>query len=315
MAERVVVTGGAGFIGTHSVDALTGDGASVLVMDDMSHASGRALPAACDVVVADVAAQEARDAIGRFEPSAILHLAAQGGVNRSWREPSVDARINVLGTVSVLHAARDAGCRVVLASSGGAVYGATDALPATEDAPAAPRSPYGAAKLAMETYLAMFARTGGPGGIALRYGNVYGPGQDGTGEAGVVAITCTRLLNGEPPRLRGDGSQTRDFVYVSDVAAANLAALRSAMSGVMNIGTGAETSVREVIERIAAIADYRGDTEVVALPPGEVRRSRLDIALARRSLVWQPRTALDDGLTRTYAHFRDALRAQPSGQP
>ena len=171
MAERVVVTGGAGFIGTHTVDALMDDGAAVLVIDDMSHASTRALHASCDVVVADVEGEDARDAIGRFEPTAILHLAAQGGVNRSWREPTVDVRINVLGTVNVLQAARDAGCRVVLASSGGAVYGATDVLPAVEDTPPAPRSPYGVAKLSMETYLGMFARTGGPEGIALRYGN------------------------------------------------------------------------------------------------------------------------------------------------
>ena len=314
MAERVVVTGGAGFIGTHSVDALMGDGAAVLVIDDMSHASTRALHASCDVVVADVEGEDARDAIGRFEPTAILHLAAQGGVNRSWREPTVDVRINVLGTVNVLQAARDAGCRVVLASSGGAVYGATDVLPAVEDTPPAPRSPYGVAKLSMETYLGMFARTGGPEGIALRYGNVYGPGQDGTGEAGVVAITCTRVLSGMPPRLRGDGAQTRDFVYVTDVAAANLVALRSASSGVMNIGTGVETSVREVIERICAIADYQGDPEMVPLPPGEVRRSRLAVDLARTELAWQPRVALDDGLARTYAYFGDAMRAQPSGQ-
>jgi len=194
------------------------------------------------------------------------------------------------------------------------VYGATDVLPTLEDTPPAPRSPYGVAKLSMETYLGMFARTGGPEGIALRYGNVYGPGQDGTGEAGVVAITCTRVLSGMPPRLRGDGAQTRDFVYVTDVAAANLLALRSAISGVMNIGTGVETSVREVIERICAIAEYHGDTEMVPLPPGEVRRSRLAVDLARTELAWQPRVALDDGLARTYAYFSDAMGAQPSGQ-
>ena len=221
MPERVVVTGGAGFIGTHSVEALLGEGASVRVIDDMSHASTRELPMTCDLVVADLDSEEARRAITAFKPTAILHLAAQGGVNRSWREPLVDARINVLGTVSVLQAARDTGCRVVLASSGGAVYGAAENLPTAEDAPPAPRSPYGTAKLAMETYLAMFARSGGPAGMALRYSNVYGPGQDGTGEAGVVAITCTRLLSDLPPRLRGDGAQTRDFVYATDVAAAN----------------------------------------------------------------------------------------------
>ena len=314
MAERVVVTGGAGFIGTHSVEALIGDGASVLVIDDMSHASTRPLPSTCEVVVADVGGAEARHVISRFEPSAVLHLAAQGGVNRSWREPAVDARINVLGTVNVLQAARDAGCRVVLASSGGAVYGAVDDLPASEDAATAPRSPYGAAKLAMETYLAMFSRTGGPGGMALRYGNVYGPGQDGTGEAGVVAITCTRLLRGMQPCLRGDGSQTRDFVYVADVAAANVAALRSSSSEVVNIGTDRETPVRDVIERICAVAGYRGDIETVELPAGEVRRSRLSIGRARETLGWEPRVELDDGVARTYKYFSDAEAMQASGQ-
>jgi UDP-glucose 4-epimerase len=315
MAERVVVTGGAGFIGSHSVEGLLGEGASVLVIDDMSHASTRPLPATCAVLVADIAGEEARRVIAAFKPTAILHLAAQGGVNRSWREPLVDARINVLGTVSVLRVARDTGCRVVLASSGGAVYGAAEHLPAVEDTQPAPRSPYGTAKLATETYLAMFARSGGPGGMALRYSNVYGPGQDGTGEAGVVAITCTRLLSGLPPRLRGDGSQTRDFVYVADVVAANLAALHSATDGVLNTGTGVETAVREVIERISAVAGYRGETEVVPLPAGEVSRSRLDVRSARTVLGWEPRVALDDGLARTFEYFRDALPAQPSGKP
>lgn len=314
MADRIVVTGGAGFIGTHSVEALLGDGAAVLVIDDMSHASTRALPPACEAVIADVAGETARHTIKAFAPTGILHLAAQGGVNRSWREPAVDARINVLGTVSVLLAAREAGCRVVIASSGGAVYGAAETFPATEDSPPAPRSPYGAAKHAIEAYLAMFARSGGPPGLALRYSNVYGPGQDGTGEAGVVAITCTRLLHGMSPRLRGDGSQTRDFVFVEDVAAANVAALRSSHGGVCNIGTGVETSVRDVIVRVCAAAGYRGEIEEVPLPEGEVRRSCLDVSRARATLGWAPTVGLDAGLARTFAYFRDAQPATRSGQ-
>jgi UDP-glucose 4-epimerase len=313
MADRIVVTGGAGFIGTHSVEALLGDGATVLVIDDMSHPSTRPLPAACDVVTADIAGETARHAIKSFTPTGILHLAAQGGVNRSWREPAVDARINVLGSVSVLLAAREAGCRVVIASSGGAVYGAVETFPVTEAAPPAPRSPYGAAKHAIEAYLAMFARSGGPGGLALRYSNVYGPGQDGTGEAGVVAITCTRLLQAMAPRLRGDGSQTRDFIFVEDVAAANVAALRVSHVGVCNIGTGVETAVRDVITGVCAAAGYDGEIEEVALPEGEVRRSCLDISRARTLLGWAPRVTLDAGLARTFAYFRDARPAPASG--
>ena len=302
--QRVVVTGGAGFIGVHTVEALLGDGAAILVVDDLSHPSDRRLPAAADLEVGDVGSQRARSAIVAFQPSAVLHLAAQGGVLRSWREPAVDARINVEGTVSVLQAARDAGCaRVVVASSGGALYGATGALPSPETTQPAPRSPYGAAKLAAERYVDLFTRSGALQGIALRYGNVYGPGQDGTGEAGLIAITSTRLAAGAPPRVRGDGEQTRDFVHATDVARANVLALRAEVIGALNVGTGRETSVNRVVEMLAEAAGYRGDVERTAMPEGEVRRSCLDIARARSALGWVPQVRLDRGLAETYAHF------------
>ena len=204
--QRVVVTGGAGFIGVHSVEALLVAGADVLVIDDLRHASYRLLPAAARLEAADIAEDPARDAIRAWKPTAVLHLAAQGGVNRSWREPAADAHINVLGTVSILTAAIAAGCRrVVVASSGGALYGAARRLPTPEDEPTQPRSPYGTAKLCIEHYLGHFTRAGAIDALALRYGNVYGPGQDGTGEAGVVAISSLRLLGGTgagPPRRR-----------------------------------------------------------------------------------------------------------------
>src|SRR6202011_116959 len=201
---RVAVTGGAGFIGTHTVEALIATDATVLVIDDMRHASQRRLPAQVEIVEHDVASPAARGALQTFKPEAILHLAAQGGVNRSWREPVEDARCNVMGTVSVLQAAADAACsRVVIASSGGALYGDSPRLPSSEDEPAAPRSPYGAAKLSAEAYLRLFAAGGTLSGCALRYGNVYGPGQDGTSEAGVVAISCRRLLAKLAPEIRG----------------------------------------------------------------------------------------------------------------
>jgi UDP-glucose 4-epimerase len=303
--RRVVVTGGAGFIGVHSVEALIEAGAAVLVIDDLRHASDRPLPSVARLEVADVAEATARAAIEGWKPTAILHLAAQGGVNRSWREPALDAHINVLGTVSVLVAAMASGCRrVVVASSGGALYGAADRLPTPEDEPAQPRSPYGTAKLSIEHYLGHFNRAGALEALALRYGNVYGPGQDGTGEAGVVAITSRRLLEGSAPVIRGTGDQTRDFTYVGDIVAANLLGLASDVTGALNIGTGRETAIGDLVRRLCELAGYGGEPERGPLPPGEVARSALDNALAAERLGWGPSVSLDDGLARTLQSFR-----------
>jgi UDP-glucose 4-epimerase len=304
--QRMVVTGGAGFIGVHSVEALIDAGAEVLVIDDLRHASYRPLPGSARLEVADVAEEPARAAIEAWRPAAILHLAAQGGVNRSWREPALDAHINVLGTVSVLAAAIAAGCRrVVVASSGGALYGAARRLPTPEDEPTEPRSPYGTAKLSIEHYLAHFTRAGAIDALALRYGNVYGPGQDGTGEAGVVAISSRRLLEGRAPVIRGDGAQTRDFTYVGDVVAANVLGLTSNATGALNIGTGRETAIGDLVRRLCELAGYAGEPEREALPPGEVARSALENALAADRLGWSPRVSLDEGLARTLESFRD----------
>jgi UDP-glucose 4-epimerase len=303
--KRVVVTGGAGFIGVHSVEALLEAGAEVLVVDDLRHASYRPLPAEAELAVADIAEAPARATIEDWKPAAILHLAAQGGVNRSWREPAEDAHINVLGTVSVLTAALAAGCRrVVVASSGGALYGAAKRLPTLEDEPTQPRSPYGTAKLCIEHYLGLFTRTGSLDALALRYGNVYGPGQDGTGEAGVVAISSHRLLSGKAPVIRGDGSQTRDFTYVGDIVAANVLGLASTVTGALNIGTGRETAIGDLVHRLCVIAGFGGEPEREPLPNGEVARSALDNALAGDRLGWRPHVSLDDGLARTLESFR-----------
>lgn len=302
--ERVVVTGGAGFIGVHTVEALLADGCAVLVIDNLSHPSDRALPGACDLVVRDVRDAEARTALTAFTPTTVLHLAAQGGVNRSWRDPGADARSNVQGTVSVLDAARECACpRVVIASSGGALYGAADQLPSNEDTCAQPRSPYGTAKWAIEQYLGYFARAGAFAALALRYGNVYGPGQDGTGEAGVVAITSTRLVNGDRPIVRGSGEQTRDFVYVGDVVRANVTAVHSAAVSAVNIGTGLETSVNRVVETLCQAAGFERAPERVDMPPGEVARSCLDVSRAKSLLGWSADVDLERGLGDTYAHF------------
>jgi len=305
---RVVVTGGAGFIGTHTVERLLADGDAVLVIDDMRHASYRPLSGSVDLSTLDVASAEARDVIARFRPDAIVHLAAQAGVNRSWREPVADARNNVLGLVSILQAAADTGCRrVVFASSGGALYGDADRLPTPEDQVQRPRSPYGCAKAAGEVYLFSFAHACGFSPIALRYGNVYGPGQDGTGEAGVVAISSQKLVRGQPPSIRGDGQQTRDFVFVTDVAEANRIAVRSDGSGSFNIGTGREASVNEVVGRLREAAGFAAPTTTEPAPPGEVRRSCLDASRAHDVLGWSAGTDLAGGLATTFESFAGAV--------
>ena len=308
--SRVLVTGGAGFIGIHTVRALVGQGCTVLVIDDLRHACGEALPAGVELVTDELSTEAAAAAVSRFRPEAVVHLAAQGGVSRSLRDPAGDAAANVVATVALLKACADARVRrVVFASSGGAVYGHARTLPTPESCPAEPLSPYGAAKLAGEGYLGMFRRTYGLESISLRFGNVYGPHQDGTGEAGVVAITCHRLLSGETPEIRGDGEQTRDFVFVADVVEAVLAALASEASGPFNIGSGRETSVNRVVGGLLDAAGRTGPAEHVPGRPGEVRRAHLDVARAASELGWRARTGLEEGLALTLESF--ARRERP----
>ena len=309
--KRILVTGGAGFIGLHTARRMVGEGFTVLVLDDLRHACNEPLPPSVELDTADLNSPAAAHAVARFRPDAILHLAAQGGVSRSVRDPAGDALVNVLGTVALLKASADAGCRrFVFASSGGAIYGRAARLPTPERTSPKPLSPYGAAKLAAEGYLGMFARTFGLRTLALRYSNVYGPFQDGTGEAGVVAITCERLLSGRAPEIRGDGRQTRDFVFVADVADANLRALHSRVTGAMNIGTGVASSVHTVIDELVATAAYRGPIESVEGRPGEVRDTALDTRRAANLLDWRAATQLRDGLGQTFRSFRE--RARPA---
>jgi UDP-glucose 4-epimerase len=311
--RRVLVTGGAGFIGSHTVARLVAEGSTVLVLDDLRHACGAPLPQRVELTEADLNSAAAAQAVARFRPDAILHLAAQGGVSRSVRDPAGDALVNVVGTVALLKASADAGCRrFVFASSGGAIYGRASRLPTPETTTARPLSPYGAAKLGAEGYLGMFARTFGLSTLALRYSNVYGPFQDGTGEAGVVAITCERLLSDRPPEIRGDGEQTRDFVFVADVAQANLGALQRPAEGVINIGTGTATSVRTVIDTLIGIAGYPGPATMVDGRPGEVRDTALDTARAARLLGWRAHTPLPDGLRQTFTSFRQRAGGSPA---
>src|SRR5207253_442256 len=307
--RRVLVTGGAGFIGVHSVAALNREGFEVLVLDDLRHACGEPLPAGADLIEAELSSPQAAAAVAGFRPQLALHLAAQGGVSRSVRDPAGDAQVNVVGTVAMLKACADAGCRrFVFASSGGAIYGRAAHLPAAERTAPRPLSPYGAAKLAGEGYLGLFSRTFHLPTLVLRYSNVYGPFQDGTGEAGVVAITCERLLSGRAPVIRGDGQQTRDFVFVADVADANLRALRSRATGAINIGTGVASSVRTVVDELVAAATYHGSVDFVEAPPGEVRDTALDTRRAAKLLEWRAPTQLRDGLRQTFTSFRKRAR-------
>ena len=306
---RILVTGGAGFIGVHTVRRLIAEGFTVLVVDDLRHACGEPLPPNVEVQAADLNSLATGEAVIRFRPDAILHLAAQGGVSRSVRDPAGDALVNVLGTVALLKASVDADCRrFVFASSGGAIYGRAARLPTAERTTPKPLSPYGAAKLAAEGYLGMFSRTFGLRTLALRYSNVYGPFQDGTGEAGVVAITCDRLLSGQPPEIRGDGRQTRDFVFVADVAEANLRALQSPATGAVNIGTGIASSIRSVVAALVAAAAYAGPIDFVDGRPGEVRDTALDTRRVDKLLEWRAPTRLREGLRQTFTSFQE--RAQ-----
>jgi UDP-glucose 4-epimerase len=303
-ARRVVVSGGAGFIGSHTVEALVAGGWRVLVVDDLSHACGVELPGEVEVLVADAGSEEAASAIRRFAPDAALHLAAKGGVALALRDPRGHVARSVASSVGFFAGACAAGAEVlVTASTGGALYGEAEVLPTPESVSPAPRSPYGASKQAEEVYLDCFGRMHGITTVALRYGNVYGPRQDGSGEAGVVAITARRLVDSQAPRIHGDGRQTRDFVYVADVAAANAAALTGAPAQAINIGTGREASVLEVVRTLVDASGNGATPELLPARPGEVRRSCLDAGSAARSLNWRAQTTLTDGLRATYAWF------------
>jgi UDP-glucose 4-epimerase len=292
---RILVTGGAGFIGSNLVDALLEDGHDVSVVDDLSTGRRENLAPGAELHVADIADAGIMQALlAAVQPEAVLHLAAQMDVRRSVADPAFDARVNVAGTAGLLEASRAAGVRrLVFASTGGALYGEADTIPTPEDAPLAPLAPYGTAKAAAETYLALYERLYGLSTLSLRLGNVFGPRQDPAGEAGVIAIFCSAASQGQPVKAFGGGSQTRDFIYVGDVVAAFLAALESDARGSLNIGTGIETSVVELAEALGI------EAQPAPARIGEVERSCLDPAQAASVLGWRAETGLRDGLART----------------
>ncbi len=308
---KAVVTGGAGFIGSNLVDALLTRGDEVVVVDDLSTGKRAnlepALAAGARLIEADIRDAAALRAI--FEdagPDAVFHFAAQIDVRKSIADVALDATINVVGTINVLEAAQAVGARVVNSSTGGAIYGEGRILPAPEDHPAEPEAPYGQSKFAAEGYLELYRRLHGLSTISLRYGNVYGPRQDPLGEAGVIAIFCGKLLEGQKPTVFGDGLQTRDYVYVGDVVAANLAAAASDATGAFNIGTGRETSVIEIAELLGQIGGTDFTPEMAPARPGEVQHIALDFTRAREALGFEPKVELREGLALTLESVRAA---------
>ncbi len=303
---RIAVTGGAGFIGSHVVEAYLQAGHEVIVVDNLSTGSRANVPEGAELVVMDVTDPALSELFTEYRVDVVNHHAAQTVVSRSVRDPLEDARQNVLGSLNVYEAARRAGVRrIIFASSGGTVYGELLRIPATEEHPLQPLSPYGAAKVAAEQYLLTYGRLYGLETVVLRYTNVYGPRQNPNGEAGVVAIFTERLLRGETPVVYGDGEQTRDYVYVADVAQANVAALQPQAHGVYNCCSGTETSVNALLHLLEQLIGVRCRPRYAPLRPGELKRSVCSYARIWRELGWYPRTPLVEGLEQTVRAFRD----------
>jgi UDP-glucose 4-epimerase len=311
---RTLVTGGAGFIGSNVVDALLARGDEVVVVDDLSTGRESNLEGArangAELVRADIRdSDRIAQIVGDAAPEAIFHLAAQIDVRKSVDDPGWDASINVEGTANVLEAARKAGvARFVNTSTGGAIYGDVDTIPSPESTPPAPMAGYGTSKFCAEQYCNLYARLHGLSTVTLRYGNVYGPRQDPLGEAGVIAIFCGKLMEGGRPTIYGDGRQTRDYVFVGDVVAANLAAADNRdVGGAVNVGTGRETSVLDlvaILQQEGGREDFEPHFEAARL--GEIERSCLDVSRARDELGWEARTSLNDGMRATL----DAARVE-----
>ena len=303
---HVLVTGGAGFIGSHVAEALAAQGHRVIIVDDLSSGRRENMPAGAELAVLDIRSPEAAELIAGPGIEVLVHHAAQMDVRRSVADPRFDADVNILGLINLLEGARRGGVRqVVFASTGGAIYGEQDVHPAGEDHPVRPVSPYGVAKLASERYLYFYHHEYGLDATCLRYANVYGPRQNPHGEAGVVAIFLDRLLAGQQPVINGDGLQTRDYVFVGDVVKANLAAIGRPGFNIYNVGTGVETDVNTLFDHLHRAV---GSGPAAAHGPGkagEQLRSSISSALLERELGVAVATPLADGLIRTAAWFRE----------
>jgi UDP-glucose 4-epimerase len=313
---KVLVTGGAGFIGSHVCDAFVNAGHEVIALDNLSSGKRENLDPRVRLAVRDIRSPEAAELIRNERPQVICHLAAQMDVRRSVEDPRFDAEANILGMLNLLEAARISGVKkVIFSSTGGAIYGEQDVFPAPESHATRPVSPYGVSKASGELYLGYYRAQYGLPYVALRYANVYGPRQNPHGEAGVVAIFAQRLVAGQPCTIFGDGGQTRDFVFGPEVARANLLAFEKDYVGAVNIGTGIETDINRLY---AGLAEAAGSTaQVTHAPgkPGEQRRSCIDPSLAKKVLGWEPTVGLSEGLRKTVEYFRGKARepARASG--
>ena len=305
---KVVVTGGAGFIGSHLVDRLLLEGHDVVVVDNLSTGKRKNVNRNARLYRLDIRSSRLERVFRNERPSVVMHLAAQMDVRRSVADPGFDAQVNILGTINVLQQAFNHGTRkVVFSSSGGAIYGEQDAFPAPETHPCRPLSPYGISKLSGEHYLSYYHQVGGVQDVSLRYANVYGPRQDPEGEAGVVAIFIQKLLNGEQPIINGNGRQTRDFVFVEDVVEANVAVMGQGIRGVYNVGTGVEASINELFALIKELMNSSSRPMHGPAKKGEQRRSVVDPSTLRKELGWESRVSLREGLVQTIEYFRGAL--------
>jgi len=308
VSKRAIVTGGAGFIGSHVADALLAEGHEVHVIDDLSSGAAERVPPRAELVELDIVEERSlRELFDRVAPQAVYHLAAQASVVASVQDPGRDCDVNVRGTLNVLEAAGAHGAPVVFTSTGGALYGDEAPRPTPEDRIPAPLSPYGASKWAAESYVRTWALSAGVPHTVARLGNVYGPRQSPHGEAGVVAIFTGHINEGKQPKLYGHGKPTRDYIYVADVVEALLAA--SGTAGVYNIATGVETDVMAIWRGLLETAGVEIEPELADLRPGELQHSCLDISRARAELGWSPKVAIEAGLAITYRALTEEFSA------
>ena len=305
---KVLVTGGAGFIGSHLVDRLIQEGHEVVVVDNLSTGKRRNLNRAARFFKLDIQSWRLERVFRNERPNLVMHLAAQMDVRKSVEDPTFDAQVNVLGTLNVLQQSIKHGVRkVVFSSSGGAIYGEQEIYPAPESHVTKPLSPYGISKLCGEQYLSYYQRVNGLQVVALRYANVYGPRQDPEGEAGVVAIFIQKLLNNEQAIVNGNGRQTRDFVYVEDVVEANLAAMGQDIQGTFNVGTGEETSINDLLRVLVQHTNSTCKEVHGPAKGGEQARSVIDSGKLRQELSWESKTELSEGLKHTVGYFRERM--------
>ncbi|RLC39550.1 MAG: UDP-glucose 4-epimerase [Candidatus Nealsonbacteria bacterium] len=302
---KILVTGGAGFIGSHLTDKLIEQGHKVTVVDNLSTGKKENLNPKAKFYQLDIQSPEIAGVFEKEKPEIVFHFAAQIDVRKSVENPIESAKVNILGSLNLLENSRKYGVKkIIFASSGGAIYGETDVIPTPESYPENPQSPYGIEKLAIEKYLNFYRKTLGLNYIALRLANVYGPRQNSKGEAGVIAIFCDKMLKNKEVIINGDGEQTRDFVFVDDVVEAVLLAMEKEKSGIYNIGTAKETSINEIFRKIKELTNSNCQEIHGPEKPGEQKRSCLDYSRAKEELNWQPKYSLEEGLRETIEWFK-----------